>query len=233
VAHGATPELWKCLKEFAARHSGIRLIPSEERLSHGVALNLALQASRGKYIVHMDSDDISSPERFEKIQEYFRSHPEVDIVGSFIEEFHPERGTLGVVEYPLGHEEISKAILRRNPVAHGSIAMRADQLGKVGMYVRYSIRNDDTLLWLNALKGGARFANIPEPLYRVRYARGNNLRRTGFKKSVSDLVDRLRIIIDLNGTWTDVLHAVGLCLVQNCPAALYQAIRASVVYRRA
>src|SRR5258707_1237396 len=109
VAHGATPELWECMKEFAAGHSGISLIPSAERLTHGVALNLALQASRGKYIVHMDSDDISSPERFEKIEEFFRSHPEVDIVGSFIEEFNPERGTLGVVEYPLGHAEIRKA----------------------------------------------------------------------------------------------------------------------------
>src|ERR1700682_5675088 len=56
VADCARPELWKCLKEFAAGHAGVRLIPTAERLSHGGALNVALQASRGKYIVHMDSD---------------------------------------------------------------------------------------------------------------------------------------------------------------------------------
>jgi hypothetical protein len=180
----------------------------------------------------MDSDDLSRPERLAKFAQFFEANPEVDVVGSFVEEFYPDRGTLGVIEYPLHHQEIQKFILRRNPVAHAAVAQKAEATAKIGTYVRYSIRNEDTLYWLNALMAGVRFANIPEPLYRVRYAQANNRRRTGIKKAVSDLVDRLRIILDLGGGWTDVLFALCVCVVQSCPPGVYQAVRSSVVHAR-
>ena len=231
VAHDASERVFECLHKFSEKHHGVRILREAERLSYGEALNLAIRYGEGRYIVHMDPDDISAPSRLGKIAEFLDENPDIDIVGSFIEEFSPDRGTLGVIEYPLEHAAIREGILRRNPIAHASTAVRRDALVRIGTYVLYSIRNEDTLLWLSAFKAGARFANIPEPLYRVRYGAANNSRRTGARKAVSDLLDRLRIIVDLGGGWSDVLFALGVCCIQTWPNTFYQAVRAAVVYR--
>jgi len=43
--------------------------------------------AKGKYIVWADADDISKPERIEKLVNYMENHPEVGICGSNFQGF--------------------------------------------------------------------------------------------------------------------------------------------------
>jgi hypothetical protein len=180
----------------------------------------------------MDSDDLSTPERLAKVVGFFEAQPDIDIVGSFVEEFDDSGASLGVVRYPTDHESMRRFFLRRNPVAHASVAQRAASFLKTGPYVRFSVRNEDTLLWLSAFRAGVRFANIPEVLYRVRFTEQSSARRTGVRKAFSDLLDRLRVIVDLGGGWSDAACATGLFLLQLLPGRLYRSARATLVRRK-
>lgn len=53
----------------------------------GNALNEGMKHCANELIARMDSDDISRPERCEKELKYLIQHPEISIVGGFIEEF--------------------------------------------------------------------------------------------------------------------------------------------------
>jgi hypothetical protein len=178
----------------------------------------------------MDADDISKPNRLEKLVKYMISNPELDVAGSFIEEFSEQSNVKNIIKYPTKHDEMKKLFLRRNPLAHASVIFRRRFFEKAGYYPLYSIRNEDTLLWLNGFVNGCRFGNVSEVLYLVRFNKRMGYRRIGFKKSFSDFVDRLRIIIDLNGGVLDVFFPFGLFLIQNLPYPLYKWIRAKLIY---
>ena len=56
--------------------------PVNMGLTH--SLNKAIKAATGNYIARMDSDDRSTPQRFEQQAAYLDNHPDIDIVGGCI-----------------------------------------------------------------------------------------------------------------------------------------------------
>ena len=65
----------------------IKVLNNQENKGLVYSLNRGLLESIGKYIVRMDADDISLPNRIEKQVEFMQREPEVGVCGSYIEIF--------------------------------------------------------------------------------------------------------------------------------------------------
>jgi len=146
----------------------------------GVAMNLGLNNVSCKWVARMDSDDIAVANRFETQLEFLKGHPEIDVLGSAIEEFDRTPGDLKHFRrLPEKHDEIIKLMKSRNPVNHMTVFFRSDIAIQAGGYwsKRYF---EDYNLWYEMKKVGARFHNMSENLVHVRV--GNNMvgRRSGY-----------------------------------------------------
>ena len=65
----------------------IVLLENETNMGLTKSLNIALENARGKYIVRMDSDDISLPNRIERQVEFMQSHQNVIAAGTWVQYF--------------------------------------------------------------------------------------------------------------------------------------------------
>ena len=73
----------------------------------------------------MDTDDIAKPNRFEKQIRVFQEHPELDVVGAWIDEF--EETTSNIIstrKLPEVHDDICQFAKKRNPENHPVIMFR-------------------------------------------------------------------------------------------------------------
>lgn len=225
---------------FYDKNTNIILIDYIENMGLAVAMNKAISMMSGDVFVRMDADDISTSNRLTEINSFFCKNPDIDVVGSYTHEvdltnfiFKSSFTTCeelnlkvnnSLMKYPTQNEEIYKLFNYRNSIAHATAAIRKKVFELVPSYPIYSLRNEDTLLWLSIMKMGFKFSNINKPLYLVHFTEDDAvLRRSTVKKAYSDLLDRLRVILDLKGNLMHVLFAFILFLVTITP--LYSFIR--------
>ena len=95
----------------------------------------------------MDTDDIASPDRFEKQLEAFRRFPQVEVVSAWIDEFSGEKNnitsTRKLPEYPY---EIYKYAKKRCPVNHPVVMFRKNSILLAGGYRHFPLF-EDYYLW--------------------------------------------------------------------------------------
>lgn len=220
-------DLRAVINKYSSSEPIIKVVEISQCSGLGNALNSGIKENKGEFIIRMDADDISHPSRLKNLVNFMQSNPEVDVAGSYVAEFsgHMPTKDVDVIEYPCKHEQMKKLFAIRNPLAHASVIMRRRFIDIAGLYVPFSIRNEDTLLWLGGFIQGCRFANVPKVLYFIRRDKKVALRRIGLRKSFSDLIDRLRIIIDLNANLLNIFYAFGMFVVQNMPCSIYNYIR--------
>ena len=85
----------------------------------GKALQFGSQFCSGDYIVRMDSDDICSKNRFERLHRLVKKFPEAAVLGAQIEEFRRVPGDLGIKRrVPTSFSEITTYAKFRNPLNH-------------------------------------------------------------------------------------------------------------------
>lgn len=126
------------------------------------ALNEGLRAAKGKYIVRMDSDDVSYPDRFEKLVSFMEKNSQVDICGSWALENGKK-----IMKTPVNNEEIKLYMLFFSPFIHPTVIIRKSFLDKNKLEYNRVVAEDYDL-WVRCVNI-ATFANIPEGLlmYRV------------------------------------------------------------------
>ena len=210
----------------------VRLICIPQNKGLANALNNAIISTNSEFIIRMDADDISYPNRIHKLVEHMISNKDLDVTGSFVDEFSEECGEKKIVEYPTKHEDMKKLFVKRNSIAHPSVIFRRSFFDKAGYYPLFSVRNEDTLLWLSGFLNGCRFSNLAEVLYSLRFNKETGTRRIGLRKSFSDLVDRLRVIIDLRAGTINIFYAIALFIIQNMPYSIYSYLRCKLVSRK-
>ena len=173
-----TDELYQVLDEFrCGKEEFVKYLPQEVNRGLGEALRIGSLECKGDLIFRMDSDDISTPDRFEVQREYMISHSDIDTVGTDIAEFavSAEEETR-VRACPGCHEEIAEMGKTRNPMNHVSVCIRRSALEKCGGYEGLDLL-EDYYLWLKMIANGCRLANINRSLVYVRVGNGFNGRR--------------------------------------------------------
>ncbi|WP_294958145.1 glycosyltransferase [Sulfurovum sp.] len=173
-----------------------------------------------QYIARMDADDIALSSRMRWQYVYMQEHPDVDVVGGFIEEFSNDIAYEKIVRYPLNHDEMYRFFAKRVPLAHVTAFFRRSFFEKAGFYPTESPTNEDTLLWMKGFQSGCRFANIPEILVKVRVGPAFFSRRGGGRKAWSDLQDRILVIKTLGYNISSYFYAWALFMVSIAPSKL-------------
>ena len=152
-----TPEL---LREVAAKDPRVRVF-SPGRLGAAVAYNYGVARAQGEYIARQDFDDRSYPERLRLQVERLDAEPELGVVGGYYVLADESRGERYVRMPPLEHTGIVRAMARYIPLAHTVATFRRKAWEQAGGYP-LAPNLIDLRLWLQVLKQGWRFANIPE-----------------------------------------------------------------------
>ena len=151
------------------RDPRIRYHLNPERTSLCRQRNRTLELARAEYVAMLDADDVAMPGRLERQVRFLDDHPEVGVVGSWIEAMDVRGRPLGVRRYPTGHDEIHAAMRRYNPIAQPSVMARRSVILGAGGY-QYDLHPavEDYDLWCRLAKAGVKFANLPRPLLRYR-----------------------------------------------------------------
>ena len=132
------------------------------------AYNEGIKACKCDYIVKMDSDDISLPNRCLKQMTLFAVKPKLDIIGTYVEEFDTDTDeVVSVKKVPVMHKDIASYSKRRNPFNRQSVAFRKSFAEKIGGYSDLKICEDYEFI-ARMLQHGAKGQNIPEVLVRYR-----------------------------------------------------------------
>src|SRR5690606_27878747 len=100
------------------------IVPKVQNEGLALALNTGLEFCSGNFIARMDADDISLPNRFLDQISFLLSHPEVDLVGGYMEEFNENSEKIFIRKYPLEHSKIRKYIARASPLSHPTVIFR-------------------------------------------------------------------------------------------------------------
>lgn len=133
------------------------------------ALNLGLREARGDLVARMDADDISHHDRLERQVEHLRRGPDTVLVGTWVEYIDDEGRSEGEVQtMPVYDDDLRVALFDGNEFAHGSVMMRRSAAMAVGGYRGQFLTAEDYDLWLRMNEIG-RIANLPEPLYKLRW----------------------------------------------------------------
>lgn len=176
-----TDELYSVLEKYEEKNLGlIKRIKLEKNMGLGAALAEGILHCENELIARMDTDDISRADRLEVQLAEFTKDTELDICGSYIDEF--ENNIENIVarrEVPITQKEIEKYQKKRDAFNHVSVMFKKSAVLKAGNYIACPLM-EDTYLWVRMIQSGVKSKNIPEPLVFVRV--GNDMidRRGGW-----------------------------------------------------
>ena len=149
----------------------------EHNVGLGPALDRGLAACHHDVVARMDADDISLPQRFAVQLPLIEAG--ADIVGSALIEFGDDvEATEEVRIPPTDPEWIRSAAHFRDPFNHPTVVYRREAVQQAGGYQDLPLM-EDYLLFARMLAGGARPANVAEPLVYYRVGAGAYARRGG------------------------------------------------------
>ena len=162
------------------------------------SLNKAISTAKGEYLARMDTDDISTPRRFELQKKFLDAHPDVSVLGGAIQEFDDINPCLGVRHYPATNAEALHWIHKGNPMAHSTVMIRRSLFEEGYLYNENFRKNQDLELWFRILANGKKIANLPDILVHFRRDRGVFARR-GKKSAIMEFQIYCKGIKELNG----------------------------------
>lgn len=147
--------------------SRIMLLRNENKLGLAQSLNRGLEKASGKYVVRMDADDISLPERLAIQVAYMESHREVGVCGSWVKIIGDDGGWIR--ELPVD-SDILKCILPFGClIAHPTVIMRRDLLLEYNLFYNPAfLYSEDYELWTRCARH-FHLANQNQVLYWYRH----------------------------------------------------------------
>lgn len=165
---GSPDDTWEFLNSEYGNDSRFVLVKNETNGGLRVALNTCLKNSNADYVVRMDADDYSRPDRLEKLYDCVVKNPHIDVIGTAMMSFD-ENGERGI-NHPRAIFPKKMDFLHGTVVSHASTIMKKSSLLSVGGYrvAWETTRCEDTDLYMRMYANGASFFNIDDPMYYVR-----------------------------------------------------------------
>lgn len=150
----------------ALKDPRIRLIQNTHNLGRAGTDNVALEYVNGTYLAKMDGDDICHPERFAQQVAYLDQHAEINVVGSFMQNFGADTY---LNRYPADPADAQVLTLFTLPTGNPSMMMRTTLFSERGMRYKKSLRQSEDYDFCAQYISELRIATIQAPLleYRV------------------------------------------------------------------
>ena len=183
VEDGAlTEDLYRVLDLYEKQYSKlIKRVKIPNHVGLGAALAEGIQHCSCELIARMDADDVACKERFERQINLFLRKPELDICGSWIEEFEGDlENVVSRRRVPVKEQDIRKYQKRRDAFNHMTVMYKKQAVLDAGNYKSVPLM-EDTVLWAQMLQNNAHCVNIPEYLVKVRVGKDYYERRGGWE----------------------------------------------------
>lgn len=165
----------------------LKIVTLQQNQGLGRALNEGLKHCIYDIVARMDTDDIAKPDRFEKQLSFLGTHPEIDVVGSWIDEFEGSiDNILSVRKLPETPEDLFQYGKLRNPINHPAVMFRKSAVLRSGSYQHFPLF-EDYYLWVRMLMNGSKFYNIQESLLYFRTSPDMFKRRGGLKYALTEM----------------------------------------------
>lgn len=177
-----TKELDSVIDKFVKKYPKLfKLVKIKNNGGLGPALELGIIKCSNEFIARMDSDDYSKPDRIEKQFEIYNKYPDLELVGTNVEEFEGSIENINChVVLPETHEDIYKFSKRRCPFRHPSLLYKKSAVLRAGNYREFYLCEDYDL-YVRLLSTGCKCYNIQEPLVYMRIGKDFYKRRGGWK----------------------------------------------------
>lgn len=182
-----TPKLDAVVEKFKEQYPELKIVKLETNSGLGAALNEGLKHCSNDWVARMDTDDICKPIRFEHQINYIQSHPDCDLVGSWVDEFEENVSKIiSVRKVPETPEEVYNYCKSRCPVNHPTVLYKKESVLQAGGYLTEYFP-EDYFLWIRMLMNGARFYNIQDSLLYFRYSSETIKKRGGWKYAIGEI----------------------------------------------
>jgi glycosyltransferase involved in cell wall biosynthesis len=156
---------------YAARDPRVRFIRHTQNQGLAATLNEGLSLSRTPLIARMDQDDESLPHRLRVQLEFFGTHREVSVAGSYVYHMGARPRFDHLIDLPTSPDEVRQALKQYNCLYHPAVMFRRSAVEAAGGYRADFVNAEDYELWLRLSRRQA-LCNIPEPLLRYRFSPG-------------------------------------------------------------
>lgn len=162
------------------------------------SLNKAIKLCSSDYIARMDSDDISTSERFELQINFLEKNKDIDVLGGSIMEINTENKELNIRTFPKSNSSVLKQIPISSPLAHPSVVFRRIIFDDNFFYNENHRTSQDIDFWFTLLSKGYKISNIDNVILLFRL-NDNIAKRRSFSKSINELKIYFKGIIILYG----------------------------------
>ena len=226
VEDGPLPEeLEAVVVFFEQSYLEVSVVRLEKNVGLGKALNAGLAECKNELVARMDSDDISVPERCERLVSCFQADPELDIVGSHVREFvRTPDNVVGERRVPIDDKSIHEYLRRRDPFNHPAVMFRKSKVLACGSYGDYR-KNQDTDLWFKLMSHGCKGANVDDYLLLFRFDDGTYRKRKSWTNTKTLLDIRWKAFKDGQCSfWDFVFVAVAQTAIYLMPTGLQRFI---------
>ena len=177
------------------------ILKNDVNLGLTKSLNRGINVVRGDFIARMDSDDISTSNRFERQIEFLEKNPDIDILGGALKEFDETSDCLRIRRYPLTHNEVVKYISKASPLAHPTVMMRRKMFDAGLRYNEKYKTSQDIALWFDAVLAGYKIGNVQDVTINFR-SEGDVFRRRSRSKAWNEFKIYVNGIYRMNGLIT-------------------------------
>lgn len=146
--------------------------------------------AKGKYIAHLDDDDVLYPDKFEKQLNFLEKNKDIKLLGTFIETFGENQRPSWV--FYKDFEVLDFAMNLYNPLCHSSIIYDKEfaESRRINYNLDYKCSEDYDLYKQFILQGGL-IANLDEIMCRYRM---HKIRLTDINESRQIMEDKAEII---------------------------------------
>jgi glycosyltransferase involved in cell wall biosynthesis len=158
----------------------IKIITLAKNRGLGLALREGLANCSYELIIRMDSDDISTPERFAEQINFMINNPSISATSGIIREFNTVPNDLSRQrQLPQTYKQLRSFAKRRNPLNHPAVIFRKTEVEYVGSYEDVPFF-EDYYLWVKLLNSGFKIANQDILLLHFRVGHNQIGRRHGY-----------------------------------------------------
>lgn len=207
IDDGSSDASWKILKSWSQKDQRIKVFRNKVNLRTTKTLNKGLKKAKGKYIVRMDADDWSYPDRIERQYLFMEKNADIGVSGGTIEICDEKLKIINKRGYPKSDKQVREKIFRYSPFAHPSTIWRASLLKKVGGYNENLPLSQDYELYFRIGKF-SKFGNLSKTLLKLRtHSDSSSIVKGKFQEQYT-IYSRIKAFLELgyNMTLFDKLY---------------------------
>lgn len=188
-------ETYNIIKNYQKIDKRIKIFrnSSTKYISH--SLNTGIKHSKGKYIIRMDGDDYSYPNRIATQVKFMEKNPKIGVSGGSIDVCNEKLNILFTKCYPLNDHDIRKKIFYMSPFAHPATIWRSNMLKQTKGYNIHLFGAEDYDLYFRIGKM-CNMANIDNILIKYRLSNHSFSYRKHIRQESLTLYIRMKAYVE-------------------------------------